>query len=152
MRRSPQLALVSYPCGARSVRSLAQRQLGLASLGKPIRSYATVLAYEGDTLVGTARAISDGERKALIIAVALLPAYQRRGIGTAMRRDLIQRLDGCAIILTSSEDENTPFYSGLGVPHPQTRNGPPLPGQRRNRPGIEPLSDHDPSIDGYGSI
>lgn len=77
-------------------------------------SYATVLAYEGDRLVGAARAISDGEREALIVGVAVLPEYQRRGIGTAMMRDLIDRLEGCAIILTSAEDENTPFYRRLG--------------------------------------
>lgn len=65
-------------------------------------------------LVGAARALSDGEREALIVGVAVLPEYQRRGIGTAMMRDLIERLNGCAIILTSSEDENTPFYRRLG--------------------------------------
>ncbi len=77
-------------------------------------SYATVLAYDGERLVGAARALSDGEREALIVGVAVLPEYQRRGIGTAMMRDLIERLNGCAIILTSSEDENTPFYRRLG--------------------------------------
>jgi ribosomal protein S18 acetylase RimI-like enzyme len=78
------------------------------------RSYATVLAYEGERLVGAVRALSDGAREALIVGVAVLPEYQRRGIGTAMMRDLIERLNGCAIVLTSSEDENTPFYRSLG--------------------------------------
>jgi len=93
------------------------------------RSYATILAYDTDhieepaseaegvskdRLVGAARTISDGEREALIIGVAVLPDYQRRGIGTAMMQDLIDRLGSCAIVLTSSEDENTPFYRRLG--------------------------------------
>ena len=77
-------------------------------------SYAAVLAYDGDRLVGAARALSDGEREALIVGVAVFPEYQRRGIGTAMMQDLIDRLGSCAIVLTSSEDENTPFYHSLG--------------------------------------
>jgi len=78
------------------------------------RSYATVLAYEGETLVGAARAISDSEREALIVGVAVLPEYQRRGIGSVMMRDLTERLQPCAIILTSAEDENVEFYRRLG--------------------------------------
>lgn len=78
------------------------------------RSYATVLAFDGELLVGAARAISDGEREALIIGVVVLPKYQRRGIGAMIMRDLIDRLGPCAIVLTSPEDENTPFYHRLG--------------------------------------
>ncbi|MEX0683311.1 MAG: GNAT family N-acetyltransferase [Dehalococcoidia bacterium] len=78
------------------------------------RTYATVLAYEGDKMVGAARALSDGEREALIVGVAVLPEYQRQGIGSAMMRNLIEQVNGCAIVLTSSEDENTPFYRRLG--------------------------------------
>jgi hypothetical protein len=31
-----------------------------------------------------------------------------------MMRDLVERLHGCAIILTSAEDENVQFYRRLG--------------------------------------
>ena len=79
-----------------------------------LRSYATILAYDGARMVGAARAISDGEREALIVGVAVLPEYQRRGIGTLMMRDLVERLDGAAIVLTCSEDASVPFYRGLG--------------------------------------
>jgi len=78
------------------------------------RSYATVLAHVDGRLVGAARAISDGEREALIVGVAVLPEFQRRGIGSAMMRALIDDLKQTAIILTSSEDENVPFYRNLG--------------------------------------
>lgn len=78
------------------------------------RTYATVIAYDGERLVGAARAVSDGEREALIVGVAVLPEYQRRGIGSAMMRDLIDRLRPCAIILTAAEDENLSFYRRLG--------------------------------------
>ncbi len=78
------------------------------------KSYATVLAYVDERLVGVARAISDGEREALIVGVAVLPAYQRRGIGTAMMGALTEELKGTAILLTSEDDENVPFYRKAG--------------------------------------
>ncbi len=78
------------------------------------RSYATVLAYVDERLVGAARAISDGEREALIVGVAVLPDFQRKGIGTTMMQALIDNLPRVAIILTSAEDENTAFYRNLG--------------------------------------
>ncbi len=78
------------------------------------RSFATVLAYAEGRLVGVARAISDGEREALIVGVAVRPAFQRRGIGTAMMRALIDDLKRTAILLTCDEDQNVPFYEGLG--------------------------------------
>jgi len=53
-------------------------------------SWATVLAYEGERLVGVARVLSDGARETLIVCAAVLREYQRRGIGTAMMPDLIE--------------------------------------------------------------
>ena len=47
-----------------------------------------VSAWQGDILVGFARAISDGATNAYISTVAVLPAYQGQGIG----RELIRRL------------------------------------------------------------
>ncbi len=78
------------------------------------RSAATVLAYAGDRLVGAARAISDGEREALIVGVAVRPEFQGQGIGTMMMRALIEDLKGTAILLTCEEDENVSFYRNLG--------------------------------------
>ncbi len=78
------------------------------------RSYATVLAYADDRLVGAGRAISDGEREALIVGVAVLPPYQRQGIGGAIMRALTEELKGTAILLTCEEDENVSFYRSVG--------------------------------------
>jgi ribosomal protein S18 acetylase RimI-like enzyme len=47
-----------------------------------------VSALDGDTLVGFVRAISDGAFNGYVSTIAVLPAYQRRGIG----RELIHRL------------------------------------------------------------
>src|SRR5512134_2865403 len=53
-------------------------------------SMFVVSAWDGDRLVGFARAISDGATNAYISTVAVLPEYQKRGIG----RELIRRLLG----------------------------------------------------------
>ena len=78
------------------------------------RSFATVLACADGRVVGVARAISDGEREALIVGVAVRPEFQRQGIGTAMMRALVEDLKGTAILLTSMEDENVSFYRNVG--------------------------------------
>ena len=78
------------------------------------RSHATALAYVDGGLAGVARAISDGEREALIVGVAVRPAYQGRGVGAAMMRALMEGVRGTAIILTCTEDENVAFYERLG--------------------------------------
>ncbi len=78
------------------------------------RSYATVLAYAEGWLVGAARAISDGEREALIVGVVVLPPYQRRGIGSRMMAALTEAVKGTAILLTCEEDENVSFYEKAG--------------------------------------
>ena len=77
-------------------------------------SYATVLAYSDERLVGAGRAISDGEREALIVGVVVLPPYQRRGIGSRMMGALTEAVKGTAILLTCEEDENVAFYRKAG--------------------------------------
>ncbi|MBE2272507.1 MAG: GNAT family N-acetyltransferase [Anaerolinea sp.] len=77
-------------------------------------SMFVVSAWEGDRLVGFARAISDGAFNAYISTVAVLPEYQKRGIG----RELIQRLiadrDHLQFVLHAN-DNAYPFYLHLDV-------------------------------------
>ena len=76
-------------------------------------SMFVVSAWEGDRLVGFARAISDGATNAYISTVAVLPECQKRGIG----REVIQRLlaghDGIQFVLHS--EHASPFYRHLNV-------------------------------------
>jgi ribosomal protein S18 acetylase RimI-like enzyme len=71
-----------------------------------------VTAHDGDALVGFARAISDDAFNAYISTVAVLPAYQRRGIGTELVRRLVDGREDLTWVL------NTPdvpaFYAKLG--------------------------------------
>jgi ribosomal protein S18 acetylase RimI-like enzyme len=77
-------------------------------------SMYVVSAWDGDRLVGFARAISDGATNAYISTVAVLPEYQKRGVG----RELIQRLiadhDGIQFVLHAN-DNAYPFYLHLDV-------------------------------------
>jgi ribosomal protein S18 acetylase RimI-like enzyme len=74
-------------------------------------SMFVVSAWEGDRLVGFARAISDGAANAYISTVAVLPDYQKRGIGREIIRRLIADRDGIQFVLHSAHAY--PFYLRL---------------------------------------
>ena len=73
-----------------------------------------VSAWEGDVLVGFARAISDGAFNAYISTVAVLPAYQKRGIGRELVRRLMDGRDGIQFVLHANE-RAYPFYLHIGL-------------------------------------
>jgi GNAT superfamily N-acetyltransferase len=74
-------------------------------------SMFVVSAWEGDRLVGFARAISDGAANAYISTVAVLPEYQKRGIGRAIIQRLLAGHDGIQFVLHS--EHAIPFYLHL---------------------------------------
>jgi ribosomal protein S18 acetylase RimI-like enzyme len=75
-------------------------------------SYAAVVAYDGDRIIGTARALSDGVCNAYIIDVWTLSDYRKQGIGRTMMSLLEEQLEGQHIYLFS---EDVPeFYRKLG--------------------------------------
>ena len=73
-----------------------------------------VSAWDGEQLVGFARAISDGAFNAYISTVAVLPAYQKRGIGRELVRRLIDDRDGIQFVLHANE-RAYPFYLHIGL-------------------------------------
>ena len=73
-----------------------------------------VSAWDGDGLVGFARAISDGAFNAYISTVAVLPAYQKRGIGRELVRRLMDGREGIQFVLHANE-RAYPFYLHLGL-------------------------------------
>jgi ribosomal protein S18 acetylase RimI-like enzyme len=73
-----------------------------------------VSAWAGDQLVGFARAISDGATNAYISTVAVLPEFQRRGIGRELLRRLIEGRDGIQFVLHAN-DRAYPFYLHIGL-------------------------------------
>jgi ribosomal protein S18 acetylase RimI-like enzyme len=72
------------------------------------------LAYEGASLVGFATAISDGVLAAYIAFLEVLPSHQGQGIGTALVRRLLDRLDDLYMVDVVCDASVEPFYERLG--------------------------------------
>jgi len=75
-------------------------------------SYAAVVAYDAERIVGTARALSDGVCNAYIIDVWTLADYRKQGIGRTMMSMLEEKLEGQHIYLFS--EDAFEFYKKLG--------------------------------------
>ena len=67
------------------------------------RNSVVRLAFDGDTLIGAARAISDGVGCATVFDVCVLPSYRGRGIGRQLMRSLVDALAGQFILLVCHE-------------------------------------------------
>ena len=76
------------------------------------RSLLTFAAYEGETLVGLARAVGDGETVVLMQDLLVFPQYQRRGIGTALMRAMMERFANVRQfqLLTDDTEKTLAFY------------------------------------------
>ena len=77
-------------------------------------SHTTVFAYHAGQLIGFGRAISDGVYQAAVYDVAVAPEFQRKGIGTAIMKNILARLSLCNIILYASPGKEE-FYKTLGL-------------------------------------
>ena len=75
-------------------------------------SQATVFAYFGNQLVGFARALSDGVCQAAIYDVAVVPEFQRQGIGAKLMETLLARFARFNVILYASPGKED-FYRSL---------------------------------------
>lgn len=76
-------------------------------------SQVTVFAFDDNTLVGFARALSDFVKQAAIYDVAILPEYQGKGIGRLLLEGITDKLPGCTFILYSNVGKEG-FYEKLG--------------------------------------
>jgi GNAT superfamily N-acetyltransferase len=72
-----------------------------------------VFAWEGPTLVGAARALTDFEYHATIYDVVVHPRHQRTGLGTRMMQELLAALPVWRVLLVA-DAEVQPFYARLG--------------------------------------
>ena len=81
------------------------------------RSLLTFAAYEGETLVGLVRAVGDGETVVLMQDLLVFPQYQRRGIGTALMRAMMERFANVRQfqLLTDDTEKTLAFYRSLGL-------------------------------------
>lgn len=76
-------------------------------------SHTAVFAYHADRLVGFGRAISDGVYQAAVYDVAVVPEFQKNGIGTAIMKKIMNLLSQCNIIIYASPGKEG-FYQRLG--------------------------------------
>ena len=77
-------------------------------------SQYVISAWDGDRLVGFARAISDGAFNAYLSTVAVLPEYQKRGIGRELVARLLAGRDHLQFVLHANESAY-PFYLHLDL-------------------------------------
>lgn len=76
-------------------------------------SHTIVFVYLGDQLIGFGRAISDGVCQAAIYDVAVIPEFQKKGIGTTIVKNILDRLSQCNIVLYASPGKEE-FYIACG--------------------------------------
>jgi ribosomal protein S18 acetylase RimI-like enzyme len=66
-------------------------------------------------VLGFITAISDGVLAAYIPLLEVRPAYRGRGIGTALVRRMLDRLDDLYMVDLLCDPDLQPFYAGLGM-------------------------------------
>jgi ribosomal protein S18 acetylase RimI-like enzyme len=71
--------------------------------------FVAALNPDGKT-VGFITALSDGVYSAFIPLLEVLPEYQHRGIGSALLRLMLSKLDGIANIDLTCDPDMQPFY------------------------------------------
>ena len=75
-------------------------------------SYVAVVAYAGNRIIGTVRALSDGVCNAYVVDVWTLSEYRERGVASAMMGLMESKMEGQHIYLFT--DDALGFYHKLG--------------------------------------
>ena len=75
-------------------------------------SASVVFIFHEQMMIGFGRAISDGAYQAAIYDVAVLPEYQRKGIGKLIINAIVESLPGCNFILYANPGKEE-FYNKL---------------------------------------
>ena len=85
-----------------------------------LRSLVVVSAWDGDFLVGIARATTTASKEVTIWDVAVRPQYQKRGIGSKIMKCMLTILDdyGVPVVTLYADPGKEYFYEKFGfVPH-----------------------------------
>jgi ribosomal protein S18 acetylase RimI-like enzyme len=77
-------------------------------------SHTAVFVYKDSQLIGFGRAISDGAYQAAVYDVAVVPEFQKMGIGKIIMEKILERLSGCNVILYARPGKEE-FYRRLGL-------------------------------------
>jgi aralkylamine N-acetyltransferase len=77
------------------------------------KSYKVVTAWDGEKLIGSCRMLSDGICYGVVFDVAVLPEYQKKGVGKELMTLLLKGEEEMPIHLTATFG-NESFYQTLG--------------------------------------
>ena len=77
-------------------------------------SVAVVGAWDGEALIGFARAVGDGVYRALVEDVVVDEAWRGRGVGRGLVERLLARLASVEDVRLATGPETAPFYEGFG--------------------------------------
>ncbi|HEY5639409.1 MAG TPA: GNAT family N-acetyltransferase [Dehalococcoidia bacterium] len=86
----------------------------LAGIERAIAASVAVGAWDGERLVGFARAISDGEHRAYVEDVVIDPEYRGQGIGEQVVGALVEAIGDVHIMSLFCEPERVEFYGRNG--------------------------------------
>ena len=79
-------------------------------------SLLTIAAYKGDQLLGIIRTVGDGHTIVFVQDILVFPEHQRKGIGTALLKAILDRYNYVRQIELATD--NTPktisFYKSMG--------------------------------------
>ena len=80
------------------------------------RSLMTLAAYENGRLAGLIRTVGDGSTIVFVQDILVHPAYQRKGIGSALLKAVLERYSRVRQItlVTDSTPETLAFYRSVG--------------------------------------
>lgn len=79
-------------------------------------SLLTLAAYEGDELLGIIRTVGDGHTIVFVQDILVFPKHQRKGVGTALLRAVLERFEHVRQIelATDNTTKTVAFYKSLG--------------------------------------
>ena len=79
-------------------------------------SLLTLGAYDGDKLVGVIRTVGDGYSIVFIQDILVFPEYQRKGIGTQLIREVMDRFSEVyqLQLMTDNTPKTISFYQSVG--------------------------------------
>ena len=79
-------------------------------------SMLVLAAYEGDQLLGIIRAVGDGHTIVFVQDILVYPDYQRKGIGSALLKAILERYSHVRQIqlATDNTEKTKAFYRSMG--------------------------------------
>lgn len=77
-------------------------------------SHIVIFVFDGNRMIGFGRAISDDAYQASLYDIAVIPEYQRKGVGKLIFESILAKLMHCNIILYATPGKER-FYTKLGM-------------------------------------